>query len=717
STSQIGPDNFLLTEELSVRLQDWQYKLADSIHTLSLGEISYDTEKKLIRLDEIQLIPRDTSLGQTYYAAKMPSMLIDGVDAYELYQEKVLEVDRIQLNQPSVQMTRLPEVDKESLDSLAQTDLYNLIGQQLNALRVKRFLVMDGDYSYRDQYSEAGDAFKAENILVLISDFEIDPQSANATDKPFYADNIEVSIQVQPYTFYAPDSSYLIQFEEIGLSTADSSVILENVVLNPQMDHPRMQKAANVVELFLPRVSLKGLDAKSIYFDRKMQLSQLFVENPRIKWTVQSESAGQSGNWDVQRALKPILDEFEVQNFRISDGTLYQSLPPGDKRIPLDVPNFNALAKGFKLDSMALLRPDRQFYSDRLKLSVGEFERPIMDSLYTLRWKKAEYFSASRQLIVDSMEMIPNFNIYDYVIQYGYRKGWVHTQTHRVEIDSIDLYACIEREEFHIPKVFVGGLDIHTRVDRRFQRSPQAKPSPPELFRKMQESLIVDSIWVIGGMIRYQEYAPSGREGELYLDELHGLVTGLTNRPALLSNPNMTMQIDANIMGQGLMEAQVEYPLTDSVNAFTVRGSVQGLDLTSLNPLLEPAANLKVNRGQAQKLEFNMRGNDRYCRGRMRFWYEDLNVSLFGEKKKQLQPTLIRRFWASFFANTVVRSHNPKKRFLRIGSIEYVPEENRSFVSNWVQALLTGVKSSVGISNKKEKDKELGTKWLDNESD
>ncbi|MEL7342068.1 MAG: hypothetical protein AAGM67_16420, partial [Bacteroidota bacterium] len=72
-------------------------------------------------------------------------------------------------------------------------------------------------------------------------------------------------------------------------------------------------------------------------------------------------------------------------------------------------------------------------------------------------------------------------------------------------------------------------------------------------------------------------------------------------------------------------------------------------------------------------------------------------------------PTLIRRFWVSFFANTLVRSHNPQKRFLRIGSIEYTPETERSFVSNWVQALLSGVKSSVGVSNKKEKDKDLGS--------
>ncbi|MFK7923566.1 MAG: hypothetical protein AB8H47_16500 [Bacteroidia bacterium] len=717
STSQMGPDNLLFTQELSVRLQDWQYDLPDSIHTIALSELSYNTDKKAIQILDIELIPRDTSQSQTYYAGKIPGILIDGVDAYELYQEKILEVDRIQLTEPSVQMTRLPEVDIESFDSLAQTDLYELIAQQLNALRVKRFLVMDGDYRYRDQFSEEGDAFEAENILVLISNFEIDPQSRTQTDKPFYADNIEVSIQVKPYAFYAPDSSYLIQFDEIGLSTADSSIILENVVLDPQMDHPKMQQAPNVFELFLPKITLRGLDAKSIYFDRKMLLSNLLVEKPRIKWTVQSEAAGRVGNWDVQKALKPIVDELEVKNFNITGGTLYQSLPIGDTRIPLDVPSFSATAKGFRLDSMALLRPDRQFYSDRLKVSIGAFSRPIMDSLYSLQWKKAEYFSASQQLIIDSMEMVPNFDTYDYVIQHGYRKGWIHAQTHRVEVDSVNLYECIDQERFHIPRVYVGGLDIYTRADRRFKRSPEAKASPPELIRKMAQSLQIDSIWVIGGMIRYHEYAPTGREGELYLDELHGLVTGFTNRPGQLESPNMTMQIDANLMGQGLIEAQVVYPLTDSANAFTVRGSVQGLDLTSLNSFLEPAANLKVNRGQAQKLEFNMRGNDRYCRGRMRFWYEDLNVSLFGEKKNQLQPTLIRRFWASFFANTVVRSHNPQKRFLRIGSIEYIPEDDRSFVSNWVQALLTGLKSSVGISNKEEKDKLLGTKWQDDQLD
>ncbi|MEL6592785.1 MAG: hypothetical protein AAFQ68_21990, partial [Bacteroidota bacterium] len=677
------------------------------------GQLTYDAQEKHIRAEQIQLIPRDTSGAQTYYAGEVPSLDILGVDAYELYQDKVLEVDRIQLNQPQVEMTRLPKVDKQSFDSLAQADLYELIAKQLNALRVKRFLVMDGTYRYRDQFSEAGDAFEADNVLVLISDFEIDPQSKTQTDKPFYADNIEVSIQVKPYSFYAPDSSYLIQFQEIGLSTADSSIVLENVLLEPQMDHPKMRQAPNVFELFLPRVRLSGLDAKSIYFDRKMFLSGLMVDRPRIKWTVHQKANRSRNSWDLQKALKPLVDELEIKKFQLQGGTLYQKLPAESEKIPLDVPSFQAIAYGFKLDSLPWLRPERQFYSDRLQLSTEGFERPIMDSLYTIRWKKAEYFSDSRQSIIDSLEMIPNFDTYDYVIEHGYRKAWVQTTTHRVEIDSVDLYDWIDREHYQVPRVYVGGLDIYTRVDRRFKRSPQEKPSPPELIRKMSQSLCVDSIFIIGGMIRYHEFAPTGREGELYLDELHGLVTGLSSRPELVADGKLSLQLDAKLMGEGLIEAAVDYPLLDSTHAYTMRGSIQAMDLTSLNQLLEPAANLRVNRGEARKLEFNMRGSDRYCRGRMRFWYDDLNVSVFGEKKNQLQPTLIRRFWASFFANTLVRSHNPQKRFLRIGSIEYTPEKERSFVSNWIQALLSGVKSSVGVSNKKEKDKELGSKRLE----
>ncbi|MEL6842081.1 MAG: hypothetical protein AAFP02_02615, partial [Bacteroidota bacterium] len=516
SSSRIGPDNLLFTQQLQIGLEDWRYNLPDSMHQLALGQLTYDAQEKHIRAEQIQLIPRDTSGAQTYYAGEVPSLDILGVDAYELYQDKVLEVDRIQLNQPQVEMTRLPKVDKQSFDSLAQADLYELIAKQLNALRVKRFLVMDGTYRYRDQFSEAGDAFEADNVLVLISDFEIDPQSKTQTDKPFYADNIEVSIQVKPYSFYAPDSSYLIQFQEIGLSTADSSIVLENVLLEPQMDHPKMRQAPNVFELFLPRVRLSGLDAKSIYFDRKMFLSGLMVDRPRIKWTVHQKANRSRNSWDLQKALKPLLDELEIKKFQLQGGTLYQKLPAESEKIPLDVPSFQAIAYGFKLDSLPWLRPERQFYSDRLQLSTEGFERPIMDSLYTIRWKKAEYFSDSRQSIIDSLEMIPNFDTYDYVIEHGYRKAWVQTTTHRVEIDSVDLYDWIDREHYQVPRVYVGGLDIYTRVDRRFKRSPQEKPSPPELIRKMSQSLFVDSIFIIGGMIRYHEFAPTGREGDLY---------------------------------------------------------------------------------------------------------------------------------------------------------------------------------------------------------
>ncbi|MEL7340782.1 MAG: hypothetical protein AAGM67_09875, partial [Bacteroidota bacterium] len=60
SSSRIGPDNVLFTQQLQLGLVDWRYNLPDSMHQLRLGNLSYNAQDKRIRAEQIKLIPRDT---------------------------------------------------------------------------------------------------------------------------------------------------------------------------------------------------------------------------------------------------------------------------------------------------------------------------------------------------------------------------------------------------------------------------------------------------------------------------------------------------------------------------------------------------------------------------------------------------------------------------------------------------------------------------------
>ena len=71
-----------------------------------------------------------------------------------------------------------------------------------------------------------------------------------------------------------------------------------------------------------------------------------------------------------------------------------------------------------------------------------------------------------------------------------------------------------------------------------------------------------------------------------------------------------------------------------------------------------------------------------------------------------------RRPLVSAIANTwVVKQNNPNRRFLRYGKINYEVNPEKGFVNHWVQALVSGMKSSVGMMELEKKDKKGGLKF------
>ena len=190
-------------------------------------------------------------------------------------------------------------------------------------------------------------------------------------------------------------------------------------------------------------------------------------------------------------------------------------------------------------------------------------------------------------------------------------------------------------------------------------------------------------------------------------------IANFTNDPILLKqNIIATIDAEAYVMGEAPMTASFEYPLGDTAHSYTFEGEVGPMALEHLNPLLVPSSQVRVNSGQAQKCTFIVTANKRSSWGWMRLWYTDLNVSVVNEKLTDFEPTLVRKIWGTFFANTVVLSHNPRRNYLRVGRIDYETDPQRGFTYHWTKALESGLKSSVGLTNKEEKDRKFGLKRL-----
>ncbi|MEZ4824796.1 MAG: hypothetical protein R3C61_00665 [Bacteroidia bacterium] len=710
--SRIGPENMLYSRDIQVKIDGITQPLPDSIHTLQTGAISFSTARQKLNISDIKISPNPSAHSpekQNRYRFETPRLIVEGVNSFELLEEKILNLEGVTLYDPKLSMDRYPQLEKTDIDSLAKSDLYQLIAGKLESLRIHTFLVMNGFVRLNENNPLSGNAFTARDIVILITNFQLDPAARTNTGNPFYADDIDIGMNIRDYSIMLADSSYTIRIGDIGISTADSSIIAEEIEITPNRESRFLSRAGQQMEIFIPSARLAGLRANEIYFDRVLNLRSLRLSRPRIALSQSPPSAEQPRDINLYAMVEKFFHRVSLDTFSIERARFEQFLPPGDTTRPVVLHDFSFNLYRFVPDPLEMMRPGRMLFSDDFDFLIPTYTIPLKDSLYLLDLHNLSINSALSKVTIDSATFASNYNIFDYVVANGYAIDYFDLRTGKIEIEDADLYAMLQNRDLIAGEISIENPNLMIQKDRRFSPDPDRRPpAPQELLRSLSFRLAVDSIRLSRGVINYFERVDRvARPGYIYLTSVSAVLKNATNQfPRIVSGKKqeMTLRGQAMIKDEGKLEISMYYPLGDTTNPYTMEGTAGPMDLTTFNSILEPAAGVKVASGRALDMAFRIRGTAHNARGKMWFEYENLKVSVVEEKEKEDEENQVsQRGFATAMANAlVVRSRNPKRKFLRVGRIEYEADPSKIFVAHWLRALVSGVKSSIGMEGKDE---------------
>ncbi|MCB0840609.1 MAG: hypothetical protein KDD99_28275, partial [Bacteroidetes bacterium] len=591
--------------------------------------------------------------------------------------------------------------------------LYLLISDQLNSLQIRSLMVLGGKFDFNEKNYLTENTFLVDDIMILIRNFQLDSAARAKTDNPFYADDIDVSININDYSFTLKDSTYSIKVGNIGISTADSSILAERIEITPLIDNTKLANARQIFDLYLPSVRFKGFDTNELYFDKKVVLDSVEVFRPQIKMFTRPELPAQD-SFNLYQSVMKEISRLAVNKIIIRNGVFDQVLPAESEERPLQIPRFSLELDKFELDSLPLLAAGRFFYSNQMDLRIQNYSIPLKDSIYTLAIKAVRFSTKESSITLDSLTLTSNFELQDFIDKNGYAINHIALQTHQIKAVNADLFAMADRGSVDILKLWVDGLKLQIHKDKRAPEKPDRRPPLPVSFiRGLPFYLRIDSTFIDGGEVTYQEKVESLMDpGELEINEIDAVITQLSNDPGLMTPEKevyLGLEANATLMDEGNMSFKVFYPLFDTTDRFILTGELDSMSMTAFNPILEPGVSVSVKEGLAQAMTFRVRGNREICRGKMWFRYDNLKVEVFNEKETDaFKPEKKKRGLLSAFANTmVVHTKNPTRRFLRVGKIEYEVDRSKGFVAHWVQSLLSGLKSSIGLEKVDAKDKTL----------
>lgn len=264
-------------------------------------------------------------------------------------------------------------------------------------------------------------------------------------------------------------------------------------------------------------------------------------------------------------------------------------------------------------------------------------------------------------------------------------------------VDELDIWGLKyrklrRRQGFYADSVVIGKLSLKSVKDRRIAAPQRLKPLFHRVIQRLPIAVNVPRVEVRDGYAEYTEFPAGGGEaGNIYFSGMHLRIDSLTNIAA--RNSHYVLDASARLMGAGLLRLHGGFPVDSLDEMFTLSGSLGGMPLSALEPMVHPLAHIGIHSGRLKALWFNITGDDRSAMADVRMEYADLKVDILNKQGA-------RSWIGSAAANAlVVKPANPMPRqAVREVRARAVRDPYKSNFNYWWRTLFTGVKPSVGLS-------------------
>lgn len=511
----------------------------------------------------------------------------------------------------------------------------------------------------------------------------------------------------------ATNELYVIDFSTLKFDVFTGTLKVTDLRVFPDSARFEALKAVDsanavLINVEVPMLLIKNINLKQVVFDELFNIDELKISKPTLQVTNYPELKQEKDStqkFDPNTLFNKYFKTLRLDVIDLDELT-FEYITYTDKANKLfSVDKISVSLQDFFIDSTAVNNPDRLFYSDNIDIVIRDYSYNFPDSLYKMEVKQIAISERKKQIKMDSLEIIPQYGKYEFGREKGMETDRMEVKNNLLLVDHLDFNGLLKQQRFQAGIVKIEGLDLDIFRDKRNPKPDSIRPKTlQQSLRSLQTYLHIDTVQLINAGIRYEEHAEEALEsGYIKLNNLHASIYNVTN-DSLLINEGKTLQIDARmqLMDQGIVEAHFDIPLNSPSDSYSYFGSLTPTMLPAFNPMLEPAAFVKVESGRVEKMTFQVNANDNIGRGDMEMYYEDLKISFLnqdtGESKGLVQGL------KAFVANTfVVKTNNPSGNNFREGEMYFERDKTKSVVNFWWKTLLSGIKSSVGVPDQASK--------------
>jgi hypothetical protein len=431
-----------------------------------------------------------------------------------------------------------------------------------------------------------------------------------------------------------------------------------------------------------------GFSIRQILFNKTLRIKEFLIKDPDVRLTLPDKTDKVVQEIRTEKSMKegsPLLKQISLEKILFSGGS-FQLIR--NDTILAKSNDINLLA-----ESISLVKNSREepigFTYGNIILGLSDIELHSETGLYDMSLDGFSITKSDSTIILTGFRMIPKYDKKEFSRMLKFQNDRFDVKIGQVKISSVGFVKFIAGGPLEISSIIIDSLDADIYRDKNvtfnFNRFPLFYN---ESFLAIPIPLYIDSVAVIHSKIQYGELvAGHPVAGTIRLESFSLQSHDLTNQVDKDSIKNvMQFNVQAKVMGEGLMKAELVLPLEGDLHVFECSGSVGAMQIKPLNDMLEPSINMKFNGGKVNRMTFAFTANDNFSKGWMEFLYKDIDVVLLKKEPGK------EKGFISFLANWVATSNNPAPgKDLKIVEIGYERDKNKGLINYVWKTIQSGM--------------------------
>lgn len=494
------------------------------------------------------------------------------------------------------------------------------------------------------------------------------------------------------------NGKYVLSVDRLSINLLSYTITVNNLTIAPS----KLESGPEAQYIFKAKI-VRVMDFSIVPYlkGHDLLINRVEFEEPQISIFQGSnrmpvkEKTNPEDNFSIYSAFSKKLNSISIEHIDIMNSrfNIYKN---GIDTLSVFSTNDNSISiKKFRINPEAD-KHNRLFFAEKFEMVMNKFSYNIGNGLYSLHGKSLYASYTDSVLVVDSLQLLPNFSKKEFAEEAGQQISRVKIISSKVNCIKMDVKLFFEYNWLVIHKLDLTGCNIDVYRDNTIKLKHIIRPSLQDIVKNLPFIVSVDSIELKNGELSFEMLSPGATStGKVSINKMNTIITGVYNDTLSYSkNQCIKAVINGYLYNQGRFDETYTFPLKSSSNIFYCSGSVTSMPLSSFNPIIEPVKHISIKDGHLDHASFSFVADTYSSKGTMKFLYHDFKIEMMN---KEGEENGVKEKLQTFAANKlIIKNSNPgNDGNIRISNIYAEHNPYKYFLFYSMQSVISGITPAI----------------------